>query len=168
LQGSDLVCGFAKRSMRCPLCLDELLAFSEHMPIRIDLGRMPLVVVTWEGSCTDEEVELYLAAMAEVVTRPDRRAVVLDASRAALPSATQRRMQGMWLKEHEDRIKHKTVGTAFVVESAIIRGGLTAVFWIQGLSTQQLVCATLPEALAWAGQRLIDAGVTSRGARSRF
>lgn len=137
------------------------------MPIRIDLRRMPLVVVTWEGTCTDDEVEQYLTMMTEVVMRPDRRAVIYDASKAMLPSATQRRMQGVWLKEHESRIRYKTVGTAFVINSSIIRGGLTAVFWIQGLATQQLVCATLPEALSWAQQRLVDAGVSPRTAGSQ-
>ncbi len=138
------------------------------MPIRIDLNRMPLVIVTWEGACSDDEVQAYLTNMSEVVARPDRRAVIFDASKASPPGATQRRMQGAWLKENKERIQHKTVGTAFVIDSAIIRGGLTAVFWIQGLSTQQLVCATLPEAVQWAEQRLVDAGVVApRLARDR-
>lgn len=129
------------------------------MPIRLDISQLPLATVRWEGVCSDEEVSAYLTEMTALVKRPGRRALVYDAREAALPTATQRSLQGNWLKEHQLRIRANTVGTAFVIQSAIVRGGLTAVFWIQGLSSEHLVCATLGEALAWSGMRLEQAGL---------
>lgn len=127
------------------------------MPIHIDTSQLPLVVVRWEGRCTDDEVSAYLDEMTALLLRPDRRAVIIDARDAVLPSANQRSMQAAWLRQHQLRIQERTVGTAFVIASALVRGGLTAVFWIQGLGGDQLVCATLGEAIAWAEERLTRA-----------
>ena len=137
------------------------------MPIRLDLNQLPLVTVRWEGVCTDEEVVAYLTEMTALVKRADRRALIFDARLAALPSATQRNMQGKWLKEHQLRIRANTVGTAFVIESAVVRGGLTAVFWMQGLGSEHLVCATFGEALAWSEARLAQAGLPVPRARTQ-
>lgn len=131
------------------------------MPIRIEAAAFPLVIVRWQGINSDAEVAAYLSAMTEVVRRPQRKVIIYDALQAAIPTSTHRRMQGEWLKQNQSVIERLGAGTAFVLESAIMRGALTAVFWISPVPNGHVVTASVEEALAWARARLHDAPSTT-------
>jgi len=122
--------------------------------IQVNDTNFPLVVVTFEGSVSDQEFERYLARLDTLWGRNVRSAIVLEASRADRSPATQRRMQAEWLKKNDYLLRAHSAGTAFVISSALVRGSLTAILWLQPLPTPYIVVATLAEAERWARRQL--------------
>jgi hypothetical protein len=127
--------------------------------IEVDESRYPLVVVTFVGQVAEYEFDRYLQTMSRVLQRQARNAIVFDASRAASPNAMRRSKQAAWLKSHRDLIQKYSCGSAFVIASAIVRGGLTAILWVSPIPGAHTVVGTLAEAETWATDRLRAAGV---------
>lgn len=128
------------------------------MPYRLDDTRHPLVVVTFEGQLTDDEMTKYLEDMeTRVLGRRMPYAVVVDATRSRGIDARQRRIQADWLRRHEAEIRRFNRGTAFVITSPIVRGALTAIFWIQPLPSPHVVVSTFDQAEAWCRAQLAGA-----------
>ena len=129
--------------------------------IHVNDSGFPLVVVTFEGSVEDREFDRYLAHLDTLLERQKRSVIVLDAARATRTPATQRRKQAEWMKENQALLRTYSVGTAFVISSPLVRGGLTAILWLQSLPTPYIVVATLAEAERWARAQL---EISTRGA----
>jgi hypothetical protein len=127
--------------------------------IEVDESRFPLVVVTFVGQVADHEFDRYLLTMSHVLNRRAKNALVFDARRAAAPSAMQRSKQAAWLKSNRDAIQQYSCGSAFVIASAIIRGGLTAILWVSPIPGAHTVVSTLAEGEAWALDRLAAEGI---------
>jgi hypothetical protein len=128
--------------------------------IQVDESRFPLVVVTFVGQLADHEFDRYLLTMSRVLQRRTKNALVFDALRAAAPTAMQRSKQAAWLKANRDLIVQYSCGSAFVIASAIIRGGLTAILWVSPIPGAHTVVSTLAEGEAWAFGRLAAEGVS--------
>ncbi len=132
------------------------------MAVRVDLNYFPLVLVSHEGVSTDDEFEAHLEVLRGSLTSKDasRRVLVIDATHAGLATpATQRKRQAEWMKENEAHIRRLTIGCAFVIPSSVIRGFLTAIFWIQPLPCPHVVTSTLEEAFVWSEKRLAESGL---------
>src|ERR1019366_372557 len=127
--------------------------------IEVDESRFPLVVVTFEGQLADHEFDRYLLTMSRVLQRRAKNAIVFDARRAAAPTAMQRSKQAAWLKSNRAAIQQYSCGSVFVITSALIRGGLTAILWISPIPGAHTVVSTLAEGEAWALGRLAAEGV---------
>jgi hypothetical protein len=127
--------------------------------IEVDESRFPLVVVTFEGQLADHEFDRYLLTMSRVLQRRAKNAIVFDARRAAAPTAMQRSKQAAWLKSNRAAIQQYSCGSVFVIASAVIRGGLTAILWISPIPGAHTVVSTLAEGEAWALGRLAAEGV---------
>ncbi len=131
---------------------------SSSKAIEVSFVRKPLIVVRFVGSPTDAEFREYLALLErnlqDSIARGATTAIAIDAT--AQPnaiSAAQRRTQADWIRSHYHSLATACVGTAFVAPTAILRGIITAVFWMQRLPYPYAVVATLSEAEAWcAGQ----------------
>jgi len=122
--------------------------------IHVNDSGFPLIVVTFEGAVEDHEFDRYLARLDTLWQRQTRSVIVLDATHAARTPATQRQKQAEWLKENHALLRAYSAGTAFVIDSPLVRGGLTAILWLQPLPTPHVVVATLAEAERWARARL--------------
>ncbi len=138
--------------------------------ITIDDSRHPIVVVTFVGGATDAEFHDYLARMEQlVIERREINCTILDATAAGNTPAVQRRMQADWLKRNEDLLRQWSAGTAFVITSPIVRGLLTAIFWMSPMAAPHTIVASLDEAEHWAASQLRARGVEppARGSVSR-
>ncbi len=131
------------------------------MPIVVEEEYLPVIRIQHLGATTDEDFARYLTTLHASLYSPraGKRLLVIDATECAPTPATQRRLQAQWMKEHADRIRRYTVGVAFVIPSGLIRGMLTAIFWIQPLPSPHEVCATLEQALAWGDGQLAAHGL---------
>jgi hypothetical protein len=128
--------------------------------IHIDASRHPIVVVTFVGAATDAEFQDYLASMENMmVMRRGTNCTILDATRAGNTPALQRRMQADWLKRNEELLRKHSAGTAFVINSPLVRGLLTAILWMSPMATPHTVVASLDEAERWAAAQLRARGV---------
>lgn len=128
------------------------------MPIRVE--REPnLIVVTFVGEATDAEFDAYLEQMAkELRATKEPTASILDGSRATGASARQREKQARWMKDNHDLLSTKSTGSAFVISSRIIRGILTAIFWVQKPPGPYVIVETMTEARAWARSQTMRPG----------
>jgi hypothetical protein len=126
---------------------------------RIDDSRQPLVLVTFDGALTEPEFDDYLERMSRLLERRMKNVTVLDARKATSPTATQRAKQAAWLKTNRALLQEYSCGSVFVIESALVRGGLTAILWVAPMPVAHAVVATLEEGERWAFARLRAAGV---------
>jgi hypothetical protein len=126
----------------------------------IDLSRHPLVIVRFVGLPTEAEFDAYLEGMTRfIIERKQKTVTILDASQSDRTPASQRKKQAVWLKSHENLLRQYSLGTAFVITSPLVRGVLTAIFWLQPLPTEHIVVGTMHEAEAWGRARLSAAGI---------
>jgi hypothetical protein len=75
---------------------------------------------------------------------------VMDCSIAARLTPVQRRMYTDWLQDNDQALKECLLGAAFVMPNALVRGALTAIFWVVKLSAPHTVHRTLDGALDWS------------------
>jgi hypothetical protein len=142
---------------------------SEHLgvaAIEIDESRFPIVVVTFTGNATDAEFSDYLASMtAMMVRRGTHNVTILDARKSGVTPPKQRKMQGEWLKANKERLERQSLGSAFVIDSPLVRGVLTAILWIAPMPQAHIVVSTIEEAEAWAHRRVREATPAKSSAR---
>lgn len=117
-------------------------------PVHVDAAEWPVLRVTPPHQITDDEMQAFLAWYRELVLR--RRepfALVLDLRRTSGMTPRQRQMitDGMG---GEESIYCR--GTAMVFSSAVLRGILTAIFWIRKPRYPTRVFATVEDAGAFA------------------
>lgn len=127
--------------------------------IRIDESRRPLIIVTFTGVSTDEEFTAYLENQTRLLRRREKNVIVIDAMRAGAMQPTQRKRQAEWQRQHEEALAAYCLGTSFAIGSAIVRGALTAILWVQPLPHPHFVAASLADAERWAVAQLLAAGL---------
>ena len=120
--------------------------------VEVDEGHYPLVFIKFTGEPTRDEFRAYLERLSQLLKRPGYRALVLESSYRA--NAIQRQLQAEWIKQNLETVKLKTAGMAFVIQSTLVRGALTAIFWIQPLPVPYVIVATREQAEAWARRQL--------------
>ncbi len=134
-------------------------ATSGRHVLEYDESRFPLVLVRPRGKATDAEVEALLAAFKRPLNRREKYVEIFDGTHADPGSPTQRRRIADWMRAHTSLISTYSLGTAIVIPSALVRGALTAVFWIQPMPCPYTVVSTMAEAEAWAEEKLRAAGL---------
>ncbi len=111
--------------------------------------------VTFDGPHTDAEFVEYLAESSRHARIRTRRvAVLIDARKGAAMNARQRKQQADWQRVNDRVLRENTAGTAFVVSNSVVRGLLTAIFWLQPLPHEHLVTQSMEEAERWCRARL--------------
>jgi hypothetical protein len=132
-------------------------------------ARYPLVILNVHGSgIEDAEFASYLSELGEQLARAERAnehlALIIDtlgATRAA--PASQRRMQADWVKTNFERSRDHCAGVAFVINSPLVRGILTAILWMQRMPNPHCVFATRESAEAWCHARLDQCRLSMTG-----
>ncbi len=124
------------------------------MPIAIDRGEFPMVVVRYRGAPTLAEFQSYLAALEELYRGGRSFGLVFDSSGGDSPPAMHRKLQADFMAKHERLIRALNMGTAFVIDSVVLRGALTAILWLQPLPCPHFICGEVEEARRWVRARL--------------
>jgi hypothetical protein len=82
-----------------------------------------------------------------------RRAYLIIAAQGELrPPPEVRKLQAEWMEEHRDLIARNSLGIGFVIDNPLVRGALTAIFWVTRPPVPYKVHPTIAEALAHAVQ----------------
>jgi hypothetical protein len=111
-----------------------------------------LVITRLSESIDDGELKRSLQASDKMID--DRRtpySIVLDNRLAQNMSPTQRKLIADHMAAREQQTRNLCLGSAFVLNSAVMRGILTAVFWMRKPVVPTKVFAELDEATLWAG-----------------
>ena len=134
----------------------------------ISVIEYPLFQVSYPSEVTDEALTLLLEDLERVMfAMSSPYAWVVDLGRTLGTTARQRKMQAeseLRLKEHNR--KH-CVGVGVHVGNAVMRGVVTAVFWLSPPVYPYRITGTLEEAQRWAREALRAHGVPRRQAKSR-
>lgn len=118
----------------------------------VDDTRWPVVVITQIAEqLTDGE---RLASMAEADRVLDARpteafSLVLDNRKAGPVPATQRKLIADYMARTVERDRARCRSAAFVVNSAVMQGVLTAIMWIRKPTAPTEVFRDLGEAINW-------------------
>lgn len=114
----------------------------------------PVVVHRTLGKPTDAQVDAFITRADEILGRATPHVVVFDNSQAGMPSAYMRKRNTEWLVANQDTLAKHCVGVAFVFPSAALRFVMSAAMLVWSQPVPHDVFAGLPEALAWARQRV--------------
>lgn len=120
----------------------------DYGPIQVQVQLGPLDEASMRRHL-DLQSRWIRAAVAGGAT-PNKGIIVLDASVNLVPSATVRRLQADWHREHERELEALVQSMAFVVNSRLVRGAMQAVFWLSQPAYPMTVHASLEAAIPWA------------------
>jgi len=121
---------------------------------QFDESRWPILFVQWPQEATSDEIATHFTEMATYVTRRQRFGVVLDATHGRKMDAGQRDLVRRRLAEVAVMGKEYLVGVAYVSDSTLVRGALTAIHWLTPKLFESQVFATKEEGFAWIDAQL--------------
>jgi hypothetical protein len=134
--------------------------------IALDDRRWPLLIVSFDGLASDDEFDAYLVELGHYANRGETWCTIFDGTRSVGAPASQRRKMASWIKKHESVLARHSAGAAFVIRSAMVRGVLTAIFWVQPLPHPHAIVSTREEAELWSRMRLATHIAPSVASRS--
>lgn len=121
----------------------------------LDVTRAPVYVACIPHRVQYAElIEHFQAVEAFLRARPERYAYVSDFSFVQSATATQRRIVADADKRLQDFDKQWLAGMALVAKSALMRGAVTAVYWLTPPVYPYRVFSNLTEAIVWARNQL--------------
>jgi len=121
-----------------------------------DLSHWPVVIMRPPAQLMrDDDFQAYLEWMERyVTTRRIPYAVVNDARLAPPPSANQRKMVAAQMQRLDAYTREYCKGATFVFESALMRGIMTAIFWITKPGYPTEVFGDVGSAVEWCQAQL--------------
>lgn len=126
--------------------------------VELDDENWPILRVTYRGRFTLEELNAALARETEIITRRGRHVRLADASDAKLTDFRIMRRQADHIQEKIDMLRDNTIGGAFVIPSAMVRGAMRAILRIQPLPYPFTIVSTVEEGEAYARRALVGEG----------
>lgn len=129
-----------------------------HEP-QVDDRYFPLVVNIIPERIHAEHLPAFFAKSEAILRRGQPYVTISDTTACReLPNAVVRKALADWSKAFEPLMKRHTVGSAIVITSPLMRGGLTALFWLAPPPYPQQVVATLTEAIDTVSRYYTAAG----------
>ncbi|MDH3200418.1 MAG: hypothetical protein OEM15_05940 [Myxococcales bacterium] len=118
--------------------------------LMFDVSMWPLVVITMPPVMVEDDITYMRECYEHVFSAPTRHALIVDTTKIArVPEATMRRQ----LKEFEDSnrpiIRKKNIGSAIIIQNAIVRGAYTALRWISPQPAPNKAFSTMEAAASW-------------------
>lgn len=134
-----------------------------YLPIKhpwVDSSLAPLYRVTFPASGSDAKLLAYCRAVeswSAQVSYPV--GWLMDLSHVAEVSAHQRAIFAKYMRGMEAFDRRCTQGTALILSSALMRGVVTAIFWLSNPPFQHRTFAMPGEGLVWLREVLHEAGI---------
>lgn len=125
----------------------------------VDTTRWPLLIVTQHApTLTDaERMEALEDTERALGTDRGKYAVIHDSRLAGPLTPTQRAMIAEYSKRHDARTRARCVCNAFVFDSLVMRGALTAIMWLKPPVVESKVFSNLEDAITWARTKIEEA-----------
>lgn len=124
------------------------------MPLSFDLERWPIAVCRAYGESTDDDLRAYTGRLSELLAREQRHVLIVDASGAKTLKGTHRQMVAEWNKANAEKLAKYRVGLVLVTRSAVLRGMITAVYWVFTPPFPYKAVDSIDSAFVWARERL--------------
>lgn len=127
------------------------------MGIEVDETKFPILVVNAFGDSSDEDLFSYIRALNRALRREKPHVVIVDATGGTSLKGTHRKLVAEWNKENQRDLSHFRKGLILVADSTLLRGMITAIYWIHPPPFPYYPVAELSEALTLAS-RLLNPG----------
>jgi hypothetical protein len=114
----------------------------------------PVMRMTYDGLCNDEEWARHIDQMSEWARRGVSYAVVVDARKVGKVPATQRKGIIDWIDRDRLHLKANCAGGALIFSSAVQRGLWTAISWVAPSPIPVKIFGDLAPAEAWLRHQL--------------
>jgi len=139
----------------------------EAQGVGISLAHWPVMIVqnasTDGDAFGDAAMEAQMACLRRIYAeRKTAYANVIDARKGSPPTAKQRAMLSTFRAEVQAHVAEHCRGVAFVFDSVVMRGIMTAMFWVRGPDTPHAVFASIEDAISWSRERVFSAGKKAR------
>lgn len=117
-----------------------------------DMSRWPVVLITLPKAVTDDQLADLIVHTARMKKdRPGMYALVLDLRKTEAVSPTQRKMLTDSMEKLDgESAPDRCAGVALVFSSQVLRGVLTAIFWVRRPACPCSVFTDRGDALVWA------------------
>lgn len=109
-----------------------------------------IVTVSPPRELTDEAVVSVLRDLEARLARGGSYGLIFDLSQAGTPNAVQRQLLAAHMRKNRPLIERNVRRLAVVAPSSLVRGVLTAIFWIEPPPVPYEVFSTRNEAIRWA------------------
>jgi hypothetical protein len=109
-----------------------------------------VVTVTPPSELTDAAVASVLRQLEARLARNSRHVLIFDMTQTGTPNAIQRQMLAAHMKKNRELIRRSVLALGVVVQSSLVRGVLTAIFWIEAPPVPHQIFETSIEAASWA------------------
>ena len=115
----------------------------------VDVEMWPIAVIHFTSpDISDEELQAFFKDYEQkVYSRNERYLSVTNLTIGSPPGAAERRKMADWMEEYDHYMKRYAVANITVMKSALIRGALTALFWLQRPPIKQLTAGSIREAM---------------------
>src|SRR5262245_12863444 len=114
--------------------------------ITFDVHEWPLVRVRFPEAFTQHEWDAHLDMSHELSARQGNYVFVTDVRGAQAPNAYQRRQAREFYARNDAMLRGRILGAAVIIDSALLRAALGAIYWLQPLPYPFRLCASLEEA----------------------
>ena len=132
---------------------------SAGVDLRFDVSMWPLAVITMPPVLTAADIEHMLACYELVFAAPTRHALIVDTTTIVrVPDATLRRQMKAFEDSRRPVIREKNIGSAIIIQSAVVRGGFTALRWISPQPAPNRAFPNLREAAEWCVRGIEEDG----------
>lgn len=116
--------------------------YTEFDPIRVQIQ-----VERIDARVLERHLREQTREMRDPQAQRNRAYIIIDARDATRPPPDVRKMQAEWMEENRDLIARTCLGMSFVMPHRIVRGALTAIFWVSRPPVPYRVHANLSEAI---------------------
>lgn len=111
-----------------------------------------IILATFRGLLTAEEFQYFLDKFEQQLQSATKRVLISDHTELEALPVDLRKQLVEFRQANADRYPAAFYGLAYVQPTAVIRGALTATFWLSKPTVPTQVFATLGEARAWADE----------------
>jgi hypothetical protein len=118
----------------------------------------PIVTVTPPPELTDEALTSILHGLEDCLARGSPYVLIFDLSQSGIPNAVQRGKLAAHIRKNKPRSQLWVRGIGVVAPSPLVRGMLTAIFWLEPLGVPHEVFPTLIEARSWSRWQVAPKG----------
>lgn len=136
--------------------------------IEVDISLWPIVRCAPRGVVPDEAYAGMFLTFEKLWDKGERFLTVTDTRMNESVSARQRQLIGAWVNERGDLIKKFSLGSIIIVDSAMIRGALTAIGWVAQPDLHSSYVSDWSEASSLASQWLETSGHMTEHLRQRL
>lgn len=128
---------------------------------RLYLGLWPLAIIDVGDAKREHYQALFEAVDQKVIARRQPYVMVTDTRRVTqIPGADVRKTMADWMKKNADG--HTSLGAVTIIKSSVVRGAMTALYWIFEPPNPQGIAGDWAEAHRWSIAKFDEAKIPLR------